>query len=360
MRSLSESGVDVGVCVLGRESNVHPWQWLPAECRFLNLPGDYRKPWQTARMVSAVSAVIREQQPDLLHSWLWLSDFITARANPTGHVPHLSHIVDRRTWQESNQFRHRLRRWLTRQAFERSRTRFLAVSHAARQFAIDTLGLDAERVEVAWNSIEVEEFADVPPSAYFAGERDELILGMASRLEPEKGHLVLLEALAEFRSRGGRARLLITGRGEYQKELQRHIERLQLADHVEFVGFVESVKQFLAEIDLFLVPSVDSEGLPTTILEAMAAGRPVIATDVGGATEAIRHQVDGLIVPAGDPGAISVAIEDLVNNSNAVGALCKSARKRMQDCFSMSSMLQTVLEHYMLLSKQDLAKELCL
>ena len=182
---------------------------------------------------------------------------------------------------------------------------------------------------------------------------------MASRLEPEKGHAVLLDALAEFRSRGGRARLLITGQGEYRKELQRQIVQLHLSEQVEFVGFVESVKQFLTEVDVFLVPSVDSEGLPTTILEAMAAGRAVIASDVGGATEAIRHQVDGLIVPARNATALADAIEGIASDPSAARAMCESARQRVQECFSMTTMMKTVVRSYMSLTKQEFAQEPC-
>ena len=101
-----------------------------------------------------------------------------------------------------------------------------------------------------------------------------------------------------------------------------------------------------------MVPSIDSEGLPTTILEAMAAGRVVVATDVGGATEAIRDGVDGMIVQPRDAAALASALEILGMERSFCNGLTKSARRRVLKHFSMSVMLDRVCGSYRQLSEE--------
>lgn len=348
LRGLEQRGCGVQLCVLGSRARNHDWEWLPEQVTYLNLPGDYRRPDQLWRMVREVRAVIRREAPQLVHSWLWLSDYVAALAVAPLGLPHVSHIVDRRTWQESRQWKHRLRRWATRRAFAKAGTRFLAVSQAARKFAIDTLELPPERCGVAFNSIDVEPFAGVPPARFLSESQHAapLVLGMASRLAPEKGHVYLLDALAELRRAGLPVRLLMTGEGPYQAELQQHARRVGVSEAAEFVGCVASVQEFLQRLDLFMVPSIDSEGLPTTILEAMAAGRLVVATDVGGAAEAIEQGVSGLIVPPRDAAALARAVERVWQDRAAARSMVDAARTRVQEQFSMNRMLDVVLETY--------------
>lgn len=372
---LQERGCEVQLCVLGSQSRNYDWEWVPERITYLDLPGDYRRPDQLWQMVRQLRALVRRERPQLLHSWLWLSDYVTALANAPLRLPHVSHIVDRRTWQESRHWKHRFRRWATRRAFTKVGTRFLAVSQAARQFALDTLGLDPQRCDVAWNSIDVEQFTDVPAARFLVASEEgdrcgkwgqepfvpstlravpakgscphfPLVLGMASRLAPEKGHRYMLDALAQLRQAGRPVRLLMTGGGPYQAELLEYARRLGVNDVAEFVGCVDSVKEFLQCIDVFVVPSIDSEGLPTTILEAMAAGRLVLATNVGGAAEAIDHGVSGLIVPPRDPAALAHAIEQIWTDRPAARSMVAAARTRVHEQFSMNSMLDVILEMY--------------
>jgi glycosyltransferase involved in cell wall biosynthesis len=120
---------------------------------------------------------------------------------------------------------------------------------------------------------------------------------------------------------------------------------------VRFVGWVPNVKSFLADIDVFLVPSVDSEGLPTTILESMAAGRVVVGTDVGGAIEAISSGVNGLIVPPKDATAIADAVALLHANRSLGGQMADKGIEVVREKFAMSGMLDTIQETYQQMMK---------
>lgn len=346
MEHLEKRGVSVGFVVLGQSSRTHLTSYEPNHLIHLEQSADYRKPWQVLRLVQMVRKEIQQFQPTLLHSWLWTSDYVTAKANAGGKLPHISHIVDRRSWQESSKLKHRLRKWSTKRAFRQSGTRFLSVSEAAKQFAVKHLCLSPNRIDVALNSIDASEFNKIGKSPFFSGNCPELILGMASRLEPEKGHEYLLIAMRSLRNEGHKVRLAITGKGGNRERLEELVQELKIDDCVNFVGFVDSVADFLASIDVFVVPSIDSEGLPTTILESMAAGRLVVATDVGGATEAIANDQSGLIVPPANVDALVVSIRQILDNPNQMNQLIERARTRVAEHFTVTKMCDRVIDTY--------------
>ena len=343
MQCLSRENVEIRLAVLGSESRTYEWEWLPDGVEYFELEGDYRKLRDIKFWRTRLGKSISNFSPDVLHSWLWKSDYVTALAN-RGRIAHISHIVDRREWQTKSNWKHRIRRWLTQRAFRNGKTRFLAVSGAAKDFAVETLNIDPALVTVAYNSIFVEQFSDVSPIDF--ANKDHLQLGMASRLQPEKGHQFMIDALKIVIDRGCPAHLKMTGTGDYLQTLRSQVSELGLGKHVEFVGFVDSVKDFLHDIDFFMVPSIDSEGLPTTILESMAAGRFVIATDIGGAAEAIEDGLSGRIVPARSAEKLADAILQSWTDLQRTSQMVDAAKLKVQSDFSMPKMTQTVIESY--------------
>jgi glycosyltransferase involved in cell wall biosynthesis len=312
--------------------------------------GDYRKPFALSSCARRLTNIISQTKPDVLHSWLWLSDVVTAKAAAKCGIPHVSHIVDRRNWQISGRIKDRIRRFITMRAFAKADTRFLAVSQAAADFASMSLRIPAHRITVAYNSIEPTEFANIPRSDRWQTNAP-IRLGIAARIEPEKGHQYAIQALRILKDRGIPCELAITGDGPLKASLFSLANQLQLVDCVRFVGWVPNVKSFLADIDVFLVPSVDSEGLPTTILESMAAGRVVVGTDVGGAVEAISSGVNGLIVPPKDATAIADAVAMLHANRSFGGQMADKGIEVVREKFAMSRMLDTIQETYQQMMK---------
>ncbi len=127
-------------------------------------------------------------------------------------------------------------------------------------------------------------------------------LGIVALFRPRKGLEVLLDALSLARAEGLPVRLRAVGGFEtpdYQAQILAQVERLELADAIDWTGFTRDVSTQLGKLDLLVLPSLFGEGLPMVVLEAMAAGVPVVATRVEGVPEAIRDGVDGLIVRAG-------------------------------------------------------------
>lgn len=146
------------------------------------------------------------------------------------------------------------------------------------------------------------------------GESSDAIRIMAAgALTPLKGHEVLLRALGQLAIDGWRFELLLAGEGPERPRLQKLAAELKITEKVRFLGAIDNVPKLAATVHLLVHPS-KSEGSSNTILEAMAEGLPVVATDVGGTPEIISHNETGLLVPPDQPFLLASAIRDLMAN----------------------------------------------
>ena len=125
-------------------------------------------------------------------------------------------------------------------------------------------------------------------------------------------------------------------------------ERLGVADAIRWTGFVDDVPAELERVDLFVLPSLFGEGLPMVVLEAMAAGVPVVASRVEGVPAAIRHREEGLLCEPGSVSQLALAIEELVEGSDELdyAAMSHSAQQRHAECFSARAMAAEVAQVY--------------
>jgi glycosyltransferase involved in cell wall biosynthesis len=174
-------------------------------------------------------------------------------------------------------------------------------------------------------------------------------LGTIALFRPRKGMEVLLDALAKLRAQGSPVRLRAVGgfeTPEYEREVKRLAEKLGLADSVEWTGFTEDVDGALAEMDVFVLPSLFGEGLPMVLLEAMAAGVPVVATRVEGVPEALRDHCEGLLAEPGDPCSLARAIRRVVHGEVDWQAMRSRAIRRHAEAFSDRSMAAGVADVY--------------
>jgi glycosyltransferase involved in cell wall biosynthesis len=132
---------------------------------------------------------------------------------------------------------------------------------------------------------------------------------------------------------------------KFFEQLQLRVEALQLEDHIHFCGKATDLQSYFAGIGIFVLPS-RSEGFSNALIEAMAAGLPCIATDVGGNGEAIQHGRNGLLVPADDRDALANAIEELLGNPAAASRLGEAARRTAEERFSAEAMMRKVAALY--------------
>jgi glycosyltransferase involved in cell wall biosynthesis len=164
---------------------------------------------------------------------------------------------------------------------------------------------------------------------------------MTALFRPRKGLEILLDALAILRHQGIPVRLHAVGpfeNPEYENEIRRRIDALEIGHLIHWTGFTTDVAAELTKMDVFVLPSLFGEGLPMVVLEAMAAGVPVVATRVEGVPEAIEHGVSGLIANPNDPESLAACIKSVVQGDADWKALRQCALLRHSTEFSDSLM----------------------
>lgn len=186
----------------------------------------------------------------------------------------------------------------------------------------------------------------VKPMPAKLAKADPMLLFLGA-INETKGVFDLLRAVASLRHRYPRLRLVLAGTGAVIEEVKQCAEALGIAAQLELPGWVDAQMRdaLLREADVFVLPSY-YEGLPMSVLEAMAAGLPVVASKVGGIPEVIDHLVDGWLVTPGDVPAIRVALEVLLADSLLRETMGKAAQQRIERCFSSERILEQIEETY--------------
>jgi len=216
-------------------------------------------------------------------------------------------------------------RWLGRRATDL----VIAVSRSEWQVAREKLMVPAGRLTVVENAVDAAEFGQLEPAGV-ARDRlgldpDRLTVGFVGRLVRQKGLGTLLLAARRVMDAGLAVQWLLVGEGPEESALRRTAAGLNLSEHVVFAGYRSDIPTALAAMDLVILPSW-YEGLPYTLLEAMAAGRAVVASDVVGNRDLVRDGVDGVLVPPGDAAALALAMQTILVDSAQRHRLGQAAR----------------------------------
>jgi glycosyltransferase involved in cell wall biosynthesis len=171
------------------------------------------------------------------------------------------------------------------------------------------------------------------------------LIGIVARLVPIKRHEDFLAAGALLAARIPGARFVIVGDGERRTELEALVRRHGLQDKVTFLGWRQDLDRIYPDLDVVALTSAN-EGSPVSLIEAMAAGRPVVGTRVGGVPDLVEHGVSGLLVPAGDPPAIAEAMAALVGNPERRRAMGDAGRKQVRDAYRVDRLVADVERLY--------------
>lgn len=221
----------------------------------------------------------------------------------------------------------------------------IAVSQENKNTLINTYGLNSKTIEVVYNGIQVK-------TQELTSKLPETILVLA-RLMPAKGHRFLIDAAPAILQHFPHARFIFAGTPDQLESINTHIHQLELANQFEILGFRNDVPDLLAKADMFVMPSL-AEGFSLSIIEAMAAGCLVVATQVGGAAEIIENGVNGFLVPPADSTALSTAINNAFSlETEAKNTIRKNAMQTAQQ-FSAEKMAQNTLAVYQKALKQHL------
>lgn len=296
------------------------------------------------RMFASLSRVFREFKPQIVHTHLAVQRYVfPVLLRKRGVVVHTLHNLAEH---ETDAFG-RVVHWF---AFRHS-VLPVAISREVAASVKRTYGVECQAIIP--NCIPVEDYEHNPDE----GNGWRQLVGIApnaivftcvGRLEPQKNPLLLLKAFSELKD--PRAHLVLLGNGSLWEQVVAYTRSHNLGDRVHQLGKRENVSDVLAASDVFVLGS-NWEGNPLAVMEAMAAGLPVIGTRVGGIPELVESGVEGLLVPAGDSAAFGSAMQFLLDNPERRLAMAEAARTRAHVDFKLERMVQGYSDFYRLALK---------
>lgn len=325
---------EVLVCTLKAEHE-RMWGLRAKGIRVVALGGHGK--WDPA-VLFRFRELVRDERPDIIHAFLFRAN-IAARI--VGFLMKVPVVLSSYRGVEVQQ--ELLPRWIDRLTRRWSHA-ITCCSHAVRDAALDRVGGEATRYHTIYNGVDVYRFVHAHPMGRsdIGLQPDGCVVGTVCRLvEPLKGVGHLLEALAKLVQNPAlcHTQLLIVGDGPARIQLSAHAARLRLSSCVKFLGARQDVERLLPLMDVFVLPST-YEGFGIAIVEAMASGRPVVATRVGGIPEIIRHNETGILVPPGDPHALALALEGLLLDPHESRRLAAAGQAVAERQFAIETAVQ--------------------
>ncbi len=294
------------------------------------------------RVLPDLKRRIHAFQPDILQTHSVKSHFLIRLARLNRRYPWLAFHHGYTAEDRKMEWYNRLNRW----SLPAARRVVVVCGPFAAQMQAD--GVAPDRIEILHNSVEIPE--PVAPAAVQAlrtrlgiGPEERVILSIG-RFSKEKAHIDLLHAFARLPNRSG-LRLVLVGDGPERENLTRQAAALGISSAVVFAGQVADVNPFYAMASLFVLPS-HSEGSPNVLLEALAAGVPIVATEVGGVPEVITDETNGLLVPPASPEALAQTIGRALSEPAALERWTAAGRARIEKEFTPEAYRRRLFEIY--------------
>ncbi len=309
--------------------------------RTINIPINTKSELNPMIIMSLIRLIMlcRTEKFDVIHAHTRVSQVLAGYLSKITKVPFVS---------TCHGF---FRRNLGRQLYPCWGERVIAISEAVKKHLMIDFYVPEEKVKLVYNGIDIDQFKILAKRSDpdYKGRT----VGIIARLSTVKGHRYLIEAMAEVIREFNDARLFIFGQGKIKYELIKQAESLKISEKVFFLPSISNTAEVLQEIDIFVMPSVQ-EGLGLSILEALACGVPVVASNVGGIPSIIKHDVSGLLVEPGNPLALAGAIMRLMEDRSLSIRLGQKGRQEVEERFNLEKMAADVEKVYEEVIKRDL------
>ncbi len=227
----------------------------------------------------------------------------------------------------------------------------ITVSNKNKETLIKNFDLPENKIRVIYNCIDIDHIKNYDSEIVkelrhkFSINNSSLVFGTVGRLHKQKGHECLINASKEVIEKIPNSLFLFVGQGKLKDQLIRKINDKNISEHFRIVGYQENLPEILALIDIFVLPSI-SEGFPFSVLEAMAARKPVIATNVGGIPEIITNNVNGILVGPMDSDALAKAMILLAKDEKKRDHFAESGNKKILENFSLEKMISMTKDIY--------------
>jgi len=329
VRKLAERGHDVTVvCPRGRQFTRELERQLPGVRRWAPRMWGKLDPVTLMRLAQR----LRREQVQVLHTHLSTASLIGGLAARLAGVPAVATV-------------HGLN---SRTCFMHARE-IIAVSQAVRSH-LAAQGVPESRLRVIYDGIDLQHYREAPDPAPLRARLgvapQDMLIGSVGRLGREKGNAYLIEAAAILWTRERLpVRVLLVGEGRERRALQEDARRCRIADRVIFAGFQREVVAYQAALDVLCLPSL-KEGLSLSALEAMALGRPVVASRVGGTPEVVADGQTGVLVEPANPEALAAAIARLLRDPEEARRMGEAGRERVERVFDIEQMVDRIEQVY--------------
>ena len=374
---VSGSGINTFLSMRGMDKNVYEVELACAPGgRLIQLVEDsHMKVWPFEHLVQPISpledtlallglSVFLKKNPyHIVHTHNSKSGFLGRLAARLAGIPVIVHTVHGFAFHDQEPlWRQSLFRNLERMSSHWC-DKMIFISQPLIDWALQEKITDKEKIEKIYSGIQLDQFRPVTTDVKMKNrekwklKKEDLVIGIVSKLWEGKGHITLIEAFKALKQRVNNVKLVIVGEGDLYGELLRVVDKNELSGSVLFTGFQMDVSEILSTFDVAVLPSF-FEGMGRVLLEAMAMEKPVVASHVGGIPDLVKHQVNGLLVKPGDVAELTNALEQILSDSVLSSKMGKEGRKRIQEQFSSDIMVQSIDKVYQeLLTRKGVAIE---
>ena len=298
------------------------------------------------KLIKNLVDIIKKEKIDLIHSHLLDMNFYSSLAAKIAGIPHIS--------TEHGDIHHTSKK-LDKKTLIKAKTishfsdKIVFVSKFTRDKFLKLSKVPKQKIAIIYNGIDLKEYEqpiDIQRKKAEIGiKNNEFVIGNVANLYPVKGQIYLLKAAAKIIKEFPNTKFLFIGRGELEEKLKKEAQKLGIASHIKFLGFRNDVKELLKIMDVFVLCSL-SEGLPLSLIEAMASKVPVVCTNVGGIPEVIEDGINGFLVPVANSIILAEKIIYLLKNKTLSNNFTLYGYQKIKQQFSLQSMLDKYAEIY--------------
>jgi glycosyltransferase involved in cell wall biosynthesis len=317
--------------------------WLHDELKQCGIPTvlvDQRRAYDLG-CLRTLSRLVRRLQIDIIHSHEFMMNVYGSLAGSYEGVPVISTVHGK------NYYPLRRRRRLAYRIIVSRLSTMVAICEDMKRFLTARIGIPKDSILTVHNGIDSRPFERAAGEAAVAATKRELsipadspVVGTVGMLVPEKDHSTFLKAAQLVVRQWPGAIFLVIGSGRLQDSLMAEASRAGIENRVRFAGFRSDIAALLHAMDVYVCSSV-SEGLSLSILEAMAAAKPVVATDVGGNPELVVDDATGFVVPARDPSRLAERITFLLEHDELARELGRNGQRRVEQRFTLGHMVDS-------------------
>jgi len=347
LKNLKRAGFNIRICAL----QIRAGNPIASELERLGLPVDLvpilnlRQPFNLFHILR----YLRLHRPQLLHTQLEFADILGTVAAKILGIPSVStvHTLDAFPEKKSAWGRMKLRWFL----LGKYCNCVIAVSEKTRLHYLQSGRLHQDKVITLYNGVDISRFKNTDASQIAKTKQalrlpldSKVIITVAVLREP-KGIQFMIEALPAILEQFPDVHYLIVGDGEYGAALSDLATVLDIKNHVTFAGHRTDIPDLLACCDIFVLPTL-KDALPTVLIEALAAERPIVASDVGGVPEIIENGVNGLLVAPGDPSKLANACLQLLKDNELISQIVMAGNKTVRQRFNIDSQIEQLSGMY--------------